>query len=345
MPDDVKLLPCAHCGCDDIGTEQTITDGSVWCRGCLIKMTKRNWPRDDRGQSDAIAAWNRRTLPSLPSDIDGLVEELEKRKDAAYEERNKVVAALTHLFPSGIKNTDIPGWSPDWHGCVYIDLPTGQVSWHFHDSQRHLFDGLAPYQGEWDGHDTEEKYRRLAALRARQAPEPFGDGYCTDCGNRTVMTDGRCSCGSGRVIADQQAPEGVMLDAIASSYPGDPDGTIRAEIGECILAEDAAVDAGHKGLSTARQLYVSKDDVRVILRAALSAMPSGYRFIPPGQLDRETIEKCAAVADNVSKSTLAQEAWDPDDDDYSCEAYEEAEYAASVASSIADAIRALGAEK
>lgn len=56
---------------------------------------------------------------------------------------------------------------------------------------------------------------------------------------------------------------------------GDREGTIRAEIGECILAEDAAVDAGHRGLSTARQLYVSKDDVRAILRAALSAMPSG----------------------------------------------------------------------
>ena len=92
------------------------------------------------------------------------LEAMRALKDAAYEERNKVVAALAKLFPSGIARTAIEGWSDDWHGCVYIDLPTGQVSWHFHDSQAHLFDGLPPYTKPWDGHDTPEKYRRLAAL-------------------------------------------------------------------------------------------------------------------------------------------------------------------------------------
>ena len=90
--------------------------------------------------------------------------EMEERKDAAYLERNRVVAALARVFPSGVARTAIEGWSEDWHGCVYIDLPTGQVSWHFHDSQAYLFDGLPPYHGEWDGHDTDEKYRRVAAL-------------------------------------------------------------------------------------------------------------------------------------------------------------------------------------
>jgi hypothetical protein len=101
------------------------------------------------------------------------VEAMRARKDAAYEERNKVVAALARLFPSGLKKTDIPGWDAEWHGAVYIDLPTGQVSWHFHDSQAHLFDGLPPYAGEWDGHDTPEKYARLAALSATPA-QPTG---------------------------------------------------------------------------------------------------------------------------------------------------------------------------
>lgn len=99
------------------------------------------------------------------------LEEMRERKDAAYEERNKVVAALAHLFPSGIARTNIPGWSDDWHGCVYIDLPTGQVSWHFHDSQAHLFDSLPPYNESWDGHDTPEKYRRLAALAGEKRDE------------------------------------------------------------------------------------------------------------------------------------------------------------------------------
>lgn len=101
------------------------------------------------------------------------VEAMRARKNTAYEERNRVVAALARLFPSGLKRTDIPGWDAEWHGCVYIDTPAGQLSWHFHDNQAHLFDGLPPYSGEWDGHDTPEKYRRLAAVTraAREADE------------------------------------------------------------------------------------------------------------------------------------------------------------------------------
>ena len=95
------------------------------------------------------------------------LQEMEARKDAAYLERNQVVAALAKCFPSGIARTAIEGWSEDWHGCVYIDLPTGQASWHFHDSHAYLFDGLPPYQGKWDGHTTEEKYARLAALKTQ----------------------------------------------------------------------------------------------------------------------------------------------------------------------------------
>lgn len=89
--------------------------------------------------------------------------DMKAQRDAAYAERNKVVAALARLFPSGVACTIIPGWDEEWYGCVYIDLPTGQVSWHFHDSERHLFEGLPDYTKPWDGHDTEEKYRRLAA--------------------------------------------------------------------------------------------------------------------------------------------------------------------------------------
>ncbi len=85
-------------------------------------------------------------------------------KDQAYFERNNIVAALARLYPSGTATTAILGWSDDWHGCVYIDLPTGQISYHFHDSQAYLFDELGPYIGEWDGHDKDEVHCRLAAL-------------------------------------------------------------------------------------------------------------------------------------------------------------------------------------
>jgi hypothetical protein len=89
--------------------------------------------------------------------------ELEAAKDGAYLERNKLVLLLASMFPSGIKRTAIPGWSDDWHGCVYIDFPWGQASWHYHDSQAYLFAHLSPYLGEWDGHSTETKYAAILA--------------------------------------------------------------------------------------------------------------------------------------------------------------------------------------
>jgi hypothetical protein len=90
-------------------------------------------------------------------------------KDDAYRQRNCLVAALARLFPSGIRPTNIEGWEPDWHGCVYIDLPAGQISYHYHDSEAHLFFDLPPYDKEYDGHTKEMVHARLAAIR-REIP-------------------------------------------------------------------------------------------------------------------------------------------------------------------------------
>ncbi len=98
-------------------------------------------------------------------------DEARQRKDAAYLERNQVVALLARLFPSGIRKTAIEEWDEEWHGCVYIDLPTGQVSWHYHDSHAHLFADLPPYFEEYDGHTTEEKYKRVQAVDAADLVE------------------------------------------------------------------------------------------------------------------------------------------------------------------------------
>lgn len=90
-------------------------------------------------------------------------------KDQAYLERNRLVALLSKLFPAGTARTAIDGWSEDWHGCVYIDFPWGQASWHYHDSQAYLFAHLPPYSGSWDGHTTEQKYAAIdTAIAERQ---------------------------------------------------------------------------------------------------------------------------------------------------------------------------------
>ena len=106
------------------------------------------------------------------------VVEMAKRKDFAYMERNMLVAFLASMYPSGIRRTNIEGWDPEWHGCVYIDTPAGQMSWHYHDSQAAFFEGLPPYTKEYDGHTTEQKYERLGELRLINMG--FGDAQRKD---------------------------------------------------------------------------------------------------------------------------------------------------------------------
>ena len=87
-------------------------------------------------------------------------------KDGAYHERNVLVCALTKLFPAYLArhNEDDETWERDWMWIVYIDLPTGQVSWHIHDSEQEMFNHLEVKENNWDGHNTERKYQRLQAL-------------------------------------------------------------------------------------------------------------------------------------------------------------------------------------
>ena len=90
--------------------------------------------------------------------------------DSVYTERNRLVAMLATLIPgSGIRKTDIEGWDPCWHNCVWVDTSEGQMSWHYHDNDSHLFAHLPPYSKPWDGHTTEEKYARLERLMRKVA--------------------------------------------------------------------------------------------------------------------------------------------------------------------------------
>jgi hypothetical protein len=78
--------------------------------------------------------------------------------DSVYNERNRLVALLATIYPSGLAKTAIDNWDESWHNCVYIDFPWGQASWHFHDNELYLFEKLPVYEKNWDGHTTEEKY-------------------------------------------------------------------------------------------------------------------------------------------------------------------------------------------
>jgi hypothetical protein len=85
---------------------------------------------------------------------------------AVYAERDQLVAALSKLLPAVLwadPEADAP-----WRWIVYVATPEGQVSWHIHEDELPLFAHLRIASGNpWDGHATEEKYRRLNALKPR----------------------------------------------------------------------------------------------------------------------------------------------------------------------------------
>jgi len=94
-------------------------------------------------------------------------KQIRAQKDGAYGERNRLVAALAKIFPASLERhpDEDESWENDWRWIVFIDLPTGQASWHIHDSELPQFGFLPREQGRrWDGHTTEQKYERLAAL-------------------------------------------------------------------------------------------------------------------------------------------------------------------------------------
>lgn len=86
--------------------------------------------------------------------------------DEVYRERNHCVAALAKMATEAghhayiMRDTDTV--EPEWQNVIVIRLPTGQVSWHVHESEMMNFIHL-PIQdhNDWDGHDTSEKYRRI----------------------------------------------------------------------------------------------------------------------------------------------------------------------------------------
>lgn len=131
--------------------------------------------------------WLRTALTAAMEE--GMTRERES-KDAAYHERNMLVAAFTKIYPAYLARHDEKDetWENDWRWIVYIEIPVRvkgvlvgggnstdrtemkQVSWHIHDSERSLFDHLEVKENNWDGHNTERKYQRLAALQALTPP-------------------------------------------------------------------------------------------------------------------------------------------------------------------------------
>ncbi len=99
-----------------------------------------------------------------------------RERDLAYTERNRIVAALARVFVWAgwrawlAQHEDDPAWDPEWKTIVFLEGPTGQLSWHLHDSDVPLFSFLAAGTNTWDGHTSGEKYSRLERLDSLAVP-------------------------------------------------------------------------------------------------------------------------------------------------------------------------------
>lgn len=122
-----------------------------------------------KGPEPELSSHDWSDLPEVAKKVVAKRDDYKARKDEAYRERNKVVAAFAKLCRSlgmaaGLMKHEGEDWEPDWRTLLFIKLPDGsQLTWHFHDSEVDQLKGFDFYPNmKWDGHDTPEKYRRLA---------------------------------------------------------------------------------------------------------------------------------------------------------------------------------------
>lgn len=90
-------------------------------------------------------------------------EQLLDQLRAVYRERAHLVGLLTTLHPSHLEP------DAEWP-VVFVNLPTGQATWHIAKADLDLFTHVrTDLVEDWDGHTTEEKYARIRQYTALRA--------------------------------------------------------------------------------------------------------------------------------------------------------------------------------
>jgi hypothetical protein len=102
--------------------------------------------------------------PEQMKEIEAMIRRAyrEEINDKIYSERNMCVALIMRMaLALGLNaGIGIDSDESEWK-VAFIDLPSGQVSWHIPQNEIKYFEGVPAYKGEWDSHNTEEKYKRV----------------------------------------------------------------------------------------------------------------------------------------------------------------------------------------
>ena len=110
--------------------------------------------------------------------LEKVIDSVMESRDSVYKERDMCVALIARMAVAlgykaglGLHPSDDDTWDDEWRNIVYVDLPSGQISWHIHEDELEHFQSLGQYDGDWDGHSTEEKYRRVLNPGVLSPPE------------------------------------------------------------------------------------------------------------------------------------------------------------------------------
>lgn len=90
-----------------------------------------------------------------------------------YTERAHLLGVMVALFGGVLSFTDplTPGWP-----VLYIEAPTGQLSWHIHPDDVWLFPRVPVVEEyPWDQHSTRTKYKRIRQLTAQLPKMTYAD--------------------------------------------------------------------------------------------------------------------------------------------------------------------------
>lgn len=240
-----------------------------------------------------------------------------------YAERARLLVALSKLARSH-------GWaagvSVDEQGhegfrtLLFIDLPTGQVSWHLSDAdvRANLYDAnLSTYERAWDGHDQEEKWRRVRNLKAtphtsyaRAIIDAFKEaGLDTDAVFGTKI-DAQAIATAIAIVRRTTTDVEIMCEACAKLIPA---------YHACLFVRGggaihfACEDAWKESEKLATQPWVSKPAPVGVTRdhdilARIERLEEGMRIasaLPEPPKVGDTVESCAMYLGHEPVWTLA----------------------------------------
>lgn len=150
-----KRTVCKYCGEEISNDHISPVDGfpGGWCvvDGHWLSPWCKKAPE---GKEQHEPLEEMQPIPEPKQEIQGRDQSV---PEEAYFDRNQSVQAFAMCcmrlgYHVGIKSD--PKWS-----ILYIDLPTGQVSWHLPNTE--IVRKFPRYNGNWDGHDVQEKRDRL----------------------------------------------------------------------------------------------------------------------------------------------------------------------------------------